>query len=521
MDQRAILQAMGDPGFYPDSPSAVTVRETHISTLFLTDDYVYKVKKPVDFGFLDFTTLSARHFFCEQEVRLNRRLSPGVYLGVVAIHQDDRGIHLEPSGDVVEYAVKMRRIPEERMMDVLLARGEIDAGIIRQIALQLVGFHSRARTDREVSLYGTVARVAKNTEENFRQTEAFIGRTVHRDRFERITAFTRGFLERRRPLLRKRTAEKRIRDCHGDIRMEHICIVDPIVIFDCIEFNRRFRYTDVAADVAFLAMDLDFHDRPDFSRALVQTYVEYTQDVDLLKVIRFYKCYRAYVRGKVESFQAMGDTVRPEVAEDHLSRAKHYFALAHAYSEPRPYLVIMSGLTGTGKTRVAEALASELDMALFQSDRIRKEICGLPPKDHRFEAFGEGIYSKETSRKIYELLLSKAEEALRQGRPVILDATYLKRGERDAARELAEKHRVPFFILEVTCPEDQVKKRLSNRIREVGAISDGRWEIYVAQKNIKEPITGIASERHFVVDTSGKEDDHLDIEKTILIAVET
>jgi aminoglycoside phosphotransferase family enzyme/gluconate kinase len=521
VDQRAILQAMGDPAFYPDAPSAVTVRETHISTLFLTDEYVYKVKKPVDFGFLDFTTLSARHFFCEQEVRLNRRLSPGVYLGVVAIHQSERGITLEPPGDVVEYAVKMRRIPEARMMDVLLARGKIDAGIIRQIALQLVGFHSRARTDQEISLYGTVARVAKNTEENFRQTEEFIGRTLSRDQFDRITAFTRHFLEARRPLFRRRVAEKRIRDCHGDIRMEHICIVDPIVIFDCIEFNRRFRYTDVAADLAFLAMDLDFHDRPPFSRALVKTYVEYSQDVELLKVIRFYKCYRAYVRGKVESFQG-ADSVLPDAArEKHLSRARRYFALADTYAQARSYLVITSGLTGTGKSKLADALARDLDMALFQSDRIRKEISGVPAEEHRLEPFGKGIYSQETSRRTYQTLLAKAEEALHQGRPVILDATYLKQGQRNAVQELAEKFPVPFFVIEVTCPEEEVKKRLSNRIREPGAISDGRWEIYLSQKNVQEPITRIVSERHLVIDASGKEDLLSEIVKKILITVET
>ncbi len=521
MEQSLILQAMGDPAFYPDAPSAVTVRETHISTLFLTDHFVYKVKKPVDFGFLDFTTLSARHFFCQQEVRLNRRLSPGVYLGVLVIYESERGIHLEAKGDVVEYAVKMRRIPEARMMDRLLARGEIDADIIRKIALKLVGFHSRARTDPEISLYGTVARVAKNTEENFRQTEAFIGTTLTPEQFERITAYTRGFLERRRSLFRRRVAEERIRDCHGDIRMEHICIVEPIVIFDCIEFNRRFRYTDVAADLAFLAMDLDFHHRADLSRALVETYIEYSQDWELLKVIRFYKCYRAYVRGKVESFQSAGNALTEEARKKHLSQARKYFALADTYADAQPYLLITSGLTGTGKSRLAEALASELDLALFQSDPIRKEISRVAPEDHRFEAFGKGIYSQETSRKTYQTLLSEAEEALRQGRPVILDATYLKQAQRDAAQRLADRHRAPFFVIEVTCPEEEVKKRLSDRIREVGTISDGRWEIYLSQKEIREPITGISPAQHFIIDTSGKEDYLPRLARKILLDVET
>ncbi len=521
MDQAAILKAMGDPAFYPDAPSTVTVRETHISTLFLTDQYVYKVKKPVNFGFLDFTTLSARRFFCEQEVELNRRLSPQVYLAVDRIYRDDKGIHLEPPGDVVEYAVKMRRIPESRMMDVLLRQGEIDDKIVERIALKLVDFHGRARTDGETALYGTAARIAKNTEENFTQTTGFIGRSLDTGQLERIAAFTRGFLEKRKLLFRSRVDDGKIRDCHGDIRMEHICIIDPIVIFDCIEFNRRFRYSDVAADLAFLAMDLDFHHRPDLSRTLVQSYVDHTEDLDLLKVIRFYKCYRAYVRGKVESFQGAGDTIRPEVAGDHLARAKHYFTLAETYAQPRPYLMITSGLTGTGKSRLAETLAQDLDMALFQSDRIRKEICGMPPEEHRLEAFGEGIYTKEMSRKTYQALLARAKDALQQGRPVILDAAYLKDGERRKAEGLAEQQGVPFFILEVTCSDAEVKKRLSTRLQEGGAISDGRWEIYLAQQEIRDPISGFPRDRHFVIDTSVSRDSLFDVEKKILLTVET
>ena len=521
MDQAVILKAMGDPAFYPDAPAAVTVRETHISTLFLTDRHVYKVKKPVNFGFLDFTTLSARRFFCEQEVKLNRRLSPQVYLAVEPIYGDERGIHLEPAGKVVEYAVKMLRIPESRMMDILLRQGHVDDKIVVQIARKLVDFHSRARSDGETALYGTVARVAKNTEENFSQTTGFIGRSLSMAQFEKITAFTRGFLQRKKPLFRKRVDTGKIRDCHGDIRMEHICIIDPIVIFDCIEFNRRFRYSDVAADLAFLAMDLDFHERPDLSRTLVQTYVEEAGDQELLKVVRFYKCYRAYVRGKVESFQAVGETAGPETAKKHLSRAQDYFALAETYAQARPFLVITSGLTGTGKSRLAEALAHDLDMSLFQSDRVRKEICGVPPEEHRFAEFGKGIYTKEISQKTYQALLARARDDLHQGRPVILDAAYLNVGERREAERLAGELGVPFFILEVVCSREEVKRRLASRLLDGGAISDGRWEIYLSQQKSRDPISRFPPDRHFVIDTSVIQDGYGQIEKAILLTVET
>lgn len=520
MDQSEILRAMRGPAFYPDHPSRVEIKETHISTLFLTDNYVYKVKKPVNFGFLDFTTLSARKFFCEQEVFLNSRLSPNVYLDVVAIRADDKNFTLGKAGRLVEYAVKMRRLPEQRMMGYLLEQGEIDEKTIKRIAIHLIGFHTRARTDPEISLYGTASRISKNTEENFAQTKPFVGKTISAQQYDRIAAFTRTFLVEHKHLFQKRIQDKKIRDCHGDVRIEHICIEDQISIFDCIEFNRRFRYSDVAADLAFLAMDLDFHKEAVLSRHLVRTYIEYTHDLDLLKLIRFYKCYRAYVRGKVGSFQGSEETLTPAEREKALRYAKAYFALADSYAAKRPCVIITSGLTGTGKSGLAEGLARDLDMVLFQSDRIRKEISGVPPKEHRFETFETGIYSRETSRATYRTLLSKAEATLKQGRSVILDATYLKQGQRDAVQALADKAGVPFFVIEATCPAEEVKRRLSDRLREAGGVSDGRWEIYLAQKKIHEPVAGVPADRHFAIDTSGKEDHLFEIEKQILIAVE-
>jgi aminoglycoside phosphotransferase family enzyme/predicted kinase len=521
MDQSEILQAMGQPDFYPEHPNQVDVIETHISTLFLTDRFVYKVKKPVNFGFLDFTSLTARKFFCEQEIFLNQRLSSDVYLEVSPIYHDGDGFTLDPEGRIAEYAVKMRRLPEERMMINLFKKGKINEEAIREIALHLIGFHSRARTDPEISIYGAASRVSKNTEENFMQTQPFLGSTLSQKQYDRICGYTRAFMRRHKSLFQKRISDKKIRDCHGDIRMEHICIQDQIVVFDCVEFNRRFRYSDVAADIAFLAMDLDFHKAPHLSRYLIQTYVDYTHDVDLLKLIRFYKCYRAYIRGKVESFKGSDNSLTPQERDQAQSLARKYFELSDSYTHIKPYLVITSGLTGTGKSKLAEALSRDLDTALFQSDRIRKEIAGVSPGEHRFVPFGHGIYSKEVSRKTYKALVSRAEAALQQGRPVILDATYLREEERQEAQNLADQLGVLFFIIEVICPEEEVKERLFNRLREVGGLSDGRWEIYLSQKQTQDPITGTPTDRHFVLNTSSKEDLIHEIEKKILIEVET
>ncbi len=521
MNQSAVLQAMRDPGFYPEAPRKIEVRETHISTLFLTDDRVYKVKKPVNFGFLDFTALSARKFFCEQELLLNRRLAPDVYLTVLPIYRSGDRISFRKGGSIVEYALQMRRLPRERMMEALLTEGKIDQETIRKIAFHLIGFHSRARTGAEISIYGTAERILKNCGENFLQTAPFIGKTVTQDQYNRIRNYTETFFEQHRSLFEKRMEDHRIRDCHGDIRIEHICIEDRISIFDCVEFNRRFRYSDVASDIAFLAMDLDFHEVPVFSRCLVSTYVDYTRDIDLLKLIRFYKCYRAYVRGKVESFQGMDANRTRTASAPALSRARKYFSLAAEYAEDRPYLVITTGLTGTGKSVLARALARDLSVALFQSDVIRKEISGVPLDEHRLERFGEGIYSEEITRKTYQRLFEKGEEELVRGRPVFLDATFLKSDERKMARNLAEKSGAAFFILEVTSPEIVVTNRLKERIRREGEVSDGRPEIYALQKEIFEPVREVSPGCHLVVDTSRKEDPLPQVEKQILLVMET
>jgi aminoglycoside phosphotransferase family enzyme/predicted kinase len=520
MEQKELLKAMQNPDFYPERPDRVDVVETHISTLFLTDRFVYKVKKPVNFGFLDFTSLSAREYFCEQELFLNQRLSSNVYLAVSPIYQAEEDFSLEPQGKIVEYAVQMRRLPEDRMMETLLRKGEIDEEVIKQIAFHLIGFHSRARTDPEISIYGTASRISKNTEENFLQTKPFLGITLDQKQYDRISGYTRVFMNHHRPLFQKRTDEKKIRDCHGDIRMEHICIEDQIVIFDCVEFNRRFRYSDVAADIAFLAMDLDFHQAPHLSHHLLRTYVDYTHDIDLLKLIRFYKCYRAYVRGKVESFKGNDSSLTSRERENALSLARRYFALSDSYTQRNPCLIITSGLTGVGKSRLADTLAEDLDMALFQSDRIRKKISGVPPKEHHHEPFGKGIYSKEVTCKTYQTLLLRAEAELQKRHPVILDATFLKEKERKEVQDFADQMNVPFFMIEVICPEEEVKKRLFDRILQLEEPSDGRWEIYLSQKKIQDPVAGISSERHFLIDTAKNKDLLFEVEKKILLDIE-
>jgi aminoglycoside phosphotransferase family enzyme len=333
MDISSLQKALLNPEIYPDRPPVIKSIETHISLLFLTGNHVYKLKKPVDFGFLDFTSLEKRKFFCEQEVKLNRRLSPAIYLGVVRITRQGDGIRLEGKGEPMEYAVKMKQIPEEKLMDKLLEKKQVTPKMIEAVSEKLVKFYFAAETSELIKSFAKPERVKQDTDENFEQTEKYIDVTISREVYEEVKKKTNDFFRRNERIFQQRIASDRIRDCHGDLRLEHIFWGDEISIFDCIEFNQRFRYTDVAADIAFLAMDLDYHGREDLSEHLIRAYVGESGDHDLMEVLDFYKCYRAYVRGKVESFRLDDPHIPEREKEEALKRAGKYFSLAHRYAQ--------------------------------------------------------------------------------------------------------------------------------------------------------------------------------------------
>jgi hypothetical protein len=333
MDIPSLQKALLNPEIYPDLPKEVRFIETHISLLFLTGNHVYKVKKPVDFGFLDFTSLEKRKYFCEQEVSLNRRLSSEIYLGVVKITRNQGRILLDGSGEVLEYAVKMKQIPEELMMDKLLEKNRVNSKMIERVSEKLVHFYSTAETSDLIKSFAKPERIKQDTDENFEQTQKYIGVTISRDVYEEVKNTTNDFFRTKEKIFHQRIASDRIRDCHGDLRLEHIFWGDEISIFDCIEFNERFRYTDIAADIAFLAMDLDYHGREDLAEPLIRAYIEKSGDRDLMKVLDFYKCYRAYVRGKVESFRLDDPNIPEGEKKEALKRAQKYFNLSYRYAQ--------------------------------------------------------------------------------------------------------------------------------------------------------------------------------------------
>ena len=502
MTHPGLPAAMSRPEFYPHRPRTVEIVQTHISFIFIAGDEVYKVKKAVDFGFLDFTSLERRKFYCEEELRLNRRLAPETYLGVVAISEDDAGaLHLGETGGIVDYAIRMKKLPRERMLGRLLAEGKVEPAVMDAIAGKLAEFHRQAETGGRIDEIGGLGTVRRNHEENFAQTEDYIGVTIPRGSYEFIRAYAADFLARQAPLFRRRAAEHRIRDCHGDLHLEHICVADGIVIFDCIEFNERFRFGDAAAEVAFLAMDLDFNGYEGWAEAFVEAYCRHAADPEVRTLLNFYRCYYAYVRGKVVGFKihdrAIGEKERQEARET----AARYFDLALTYAaRPElPVLVLLAGLTGTGKSLLAQGLARRLGAEVVRTDVLRKELLSIPPAERRPDAFGQGIYSDQITDRTYSRALEIASAHLTKGRSAVIDASYKRREERLRAAEKANKLGTDFFLVECVCPEETVKGRLENRR---GDASDGRWEIFLAQKADFDPVTEIPAASHIVIDTA-------------------
>ena len=326
------VQFLLEKSHYPHPVDEVSLVQTHISFVCLAGDYVYKWKKPVDFGFLNFSTLEKRKYYCEQELALNRRLCPDLYEELVSITADGDSFALNGSGEVVEYGIRMSRMPEEKMMGKVMAAGKLSKGHIDAIVAQLVPFYEKAVGDSAIQEFGKAEAVAVNIVENFEQTEGFIGQgALSQEQFTKISEYSKEFLSHEECFQARIDAGK-IRDCHGDMHSANICLTEPVSIFDCIEFNERFRYTDVAADVAFLAMDLDYHGEEALSAYFIEQFIAQSADTGLMDMLNFYKCYRSYVRAKIALFTASDPAVDQTTKEACIEQAAKFFLLAERYA---------------------------------------------------------------------------------------------------------------------------------------------------------------------------------------------
>ncbi len=453
------------------------LEETHISWVLIGKDTVYKIKKPVNFGFLDYSSLEKRLKFCKQEIELNSRLAKDMYLGISKITKQENEISIDEEGDIIEYAVKMKKIPQDRMMDLLIRQNKIEESHINALAKIIANFHKNAETNDYILSFGSIETNKTNTDENFEQTKNAIGDYITEYQYNSIFTYTNQFYKKEENLFQHRIKTKKIKDCHGDMYSRNICIIseEEIYIYDCIEFNERFRYSDVASDVAFMLMDLENYSRYDLSDLFLKYYLEYSKDDTLYDIVTFYKIYRAYVRGKIAFFQ------------QNKKEANNYFDLAFGYlpKQFKPKLILMSGLTGSGKSYIADRLSKSIDAVVLNSDSIRKELLGMDKFQKDLSDFQKGIYSKEITDTVYNTLKTKAYDTLKDGKNVILDATYLTKKQRNDVETFMKRLNIKPVVIFVDVDDETAKKHFQKRESQK-SVSDGRFEIYIKQKEILE-----------------------------------
>jgi uncharacterized protein len=487
MSSPPIVEALTDPAIYQHAVDRVELVETHISWVFLAGDRVYKVKKPVDLGFLDFTTLERRRLFCEEEVRLNRRLTHDVYLGVVEL-RGSNSITFGGPGPTREVAVVMRRLPADRMLDDLVRRDAAGPELVEELGGIVAQFHAGAPTGGEIDDLGGLSIVRANWDENFAQTAALSAEVLPEESRRALQGWVRAFMEREAARFAARITAGRIRDCHGDLQAQHVCCTEPIQIFDCIEFNHRFRYGDVASEIAFLAMDLDRLGRSDLALRFLNAYLEASGDYEAVPLLDFYRAYRAFVRGKVLSFQIRD---RPEAAV----KARDRFALAFRYTKRRdaPRLLITTGVIGSGKSTVARAVAARLGAIVVRTDAVRKRMVGLALDTRSDAPFGKGLYSPDVARRTYAETLALATKILDAGWPVLLDGAFASVAQRNQAREVARRGGVPFGVIWCDAPDSVLAERLRRRAHDPREVSDAGPDLLPQHRAHYEPPVGEAN----------------------------
>ncbi len=454
--------------------SDLEFRETHISHLAFVGERVYKFKKPVDLGFVDFRTLSQRRHFCEEEVRLNRRLAAPVYRGVVAITRDSQGrIRVDGGGEPIEFAVEMHRLPADGMLDQLLERGEVEPSLSGRLSRVLVEFHRTASSGPEVARHGTLEAVERVVLETVDRLLARNESGATARIWEGIRRADVRFLQDHGELLRRRHRERRVRDGHGDLHAQNVCVAgDQLFIYDCLEFSPSLRCCDVASDLAFLAMDLESRGAWDFARELVRAYRQDSGDRELDKVLGFYKVYRACVRALVAAIRVQSSS--GEAAREAVGELRRYQRLA-ASSLLGPTLIVMCGLPGTGKSWISQRLSALLGAPILRSDLRRKQLVGIRPTDH---TQSDRLYSKQMSTAVYADLCRQAKERLHQGQTVVVDAACTLASQREAFREIAQGTSARFLVVHCDASESVVKARLRDRRTDSEEPSDADFRVF-------------------------------------------
>ncbi|MGG6298351.1 AAA family ATPase [Leptolyngbya sp. AN02str] len=494
--------------FYPLPRDPVQLIQTHVSYVFLTGEFAYKLKKPVNFGFLDYTTLEQRLHFCQEELRLNQRAAADLYLEVVPISQMEDSETGEPrfqlgdAGTIVDYAVKMRQFPQDTLLTDLYEQGKVTEELVQELARVIAKFHQVTDTDDRIRNFGRVEQVRQAFDENFAQTQHYIGGPQTQQQFDETQAYCDRFFDEQQDLFQQRMEQDRIRECHGDLHLRNIAYWnDKLWLFDCIEFNEPFRFVDVMYDVAYLVMDFDIRQRQDLTALFLNTYTEETGDWDGLQVLPIYVNRQTYVRAKVTSFLLDDPNVSASDKQAAQETAASYYRMAWEYTQPKAgKLMIMAGLSGAGKSTIARKLAKKLGAIHIRSDAVRKHLGGVP----LYERGGDELYTPAMTQKTYGRLLELGTRLAANGYTVILDAKYNRQALRAEAIAQAQAHNISLQFIHCTAPAEELQRRVQQR---TGDIADA--DLAVLLQQTFEPFTDAEVPYMLRIDTSQNVDHQL------------
>ena len=496
------ITALLNPEVYDHPVVHVELIETHISWVLLTGDYAYKIKKPVDFGFLDFSTLEKRHSFCIQELELNRRLAPAIYLDVVSIRKSKNKLSISDDGTVIEYAVKMTQFPQSAQLDHMLATDELNTKHIDAIAHMVAEFHQTIKVSDDSMNYGDNDTVYKPVEENFTQINEHLDTAHYADKLNILSQWCSNEFLTLKTIFEKRKNDGFIRECHGDMHLRNlIWLNDKPIAFDCIEFNSKLRWIDVISEVAFLVMDLQDRKQQILANHFLNTYLELTGDYDGLSILPFYLCYRALVRAKVNALRLKQKDLSSKEREIATTEFESYLELAVTYTQQlTPKLIIMRGMSASGKSTVSQQLLDATGAIRIRSDVERKRLFKITPTTNISEKVDSGIYSSDASQRTYKKLLELTSMIIKSGYSVIVDAAFLKREQREPFQKIAKRLKIPYIILEITAPAETLRQRIALRKNDV---SDADLVVLEHQLSNWQPLHEDETKYATPVDTTG------------------
>lgn len=484
-----------------DNTQSAQIYETHISWIILTGEFVYKIKKPVDFGFLDYSSLEKRKFYCDEEVRLNRILAPEIYLNVVGITGSESQPTLEKGGSAIEYAVKMREFPQSTLFSNLLKENLVKPAMVDSLAELVARFHENTPIAAPQKVFGTPKHVHAPVKQNFEQILPLLTSEQDKKQLHELETWSEEQYKKNYQLFNLRKQNGFIRDCHGDLHLGNIIYYqDKPIIFDRIEFNDDLRWTDVIADIAFLAMDFTDRNHEEYANRLLNIYFQHTGDYTGLALLPYYQIYRAIVRAKIALFRINHATNLTASEQDEI-RNNYRALMAAAQNDmqtTQPSLIITYGLTGSGKSSIAQKIVEKCGAIQLSSDIERKRMFHLSAHESGKAAVNKGIYKPRTTEKVYQRLIELATTIISAGFTPIIDATFLKYQHRKMFQELAEQLQVPFVIINCETLPDELRKRTEQRITNINDPSDSYLDVLEMQEKELEPLK--TDEKKFVID---------------------